>query len=111
MVSVSETRTFKNPWHISHGCDWIQVYKSENQHDPSGEFNESEWDWAITFTRKAKPIEVGSAVRELGGSCRRGQVKAEDGRRAWVHFFHDHLGNTINAEALIRLSLLEKIDG
>lgn len=61
---MPETRTFNNPWHISHGSDWIQIYQSENQHDPCGEFNESDWDIEVTFTRKAKkPIVVEAVVR------------------------------------------------
>lgn len=59
---MTEKKTFKNPYHISHSSDWIEVHQLENTEIPSFIGHEDEWDMEVTFTKKVKPLSVGQLV-------------------------------------------------
>jgi len=87
-----EKKTFKNPFHISHSSDWIEVYEIENT-ELSKNFNEYDWDFEITFTNKVKPIRINSVVRHRNwpvwmetGEPIYFVVKAVIGDQAWIGY-------------------------
>lgn len=99
---MTEKKTFKNPWQISHGSDWICIYPVEdsNKHE---DFHEADWDIEVTFTKKAPVFQKGDRVAftEYGY---RDEYTVEHQRDSYVWVFDDGDDyEVMNAEDLTKI--------
>lgn len=99
---MTEKKTFKNPYHISHSSDWIEVHQLENTEIPSFIGHEDDWDMEVTFTKKVKPPKVGDKALSPSGisEC---EIAAIDGDEVWLRY-SDGSHSTIDLDKLIYAS-------
>lgn len=87
---MTEKKTFKNPWRLVEDLGYMHTHwcvypTSESSEEDCGAFSQNEWDMEVTFTKKAKPFEVGSVVN-YNLSSARAVIRAIDGDECWLQF-------------------------
>lgn len=91
---MTEKKTFKNP-RVTSYIDKVWIGWGEPYALDQGtvEFPKDKWNWEVTFTKKPKPVEVGSVVRHKNWPAwlHSGEpiyfvVKAIVDKQAWIGY-------------------------
>lgn len=107
---MNEKKTFSGRVDIDSRTDGWSVEDFNTSFTTEGLhwFANDEWDMEVTFTKKAKPIQIHSIVEDLEGNT--GRVVSVQGDKAWVHYYLNDGGRAVDFDCVEWLTEISNVE-